>query len=44
MQSIYHKIVSYYCAMAMTPIPMKFKSKQPAIDNWTNCEIEEGDI
>jgi len=41
MKSIYHKVVSDYCAMAMTPIPMKFKSKQPAIENWTKFTIED---
>ena len=45
MNSIYHKVVSDYCTMALMPIPMKFKSKQPAIENWTKFTIEdEGDI
>src|SRR6516225_3904686 len=41
MQSTYHKLVRYYGNMAMTPIPLKFKSKQPAIENWTKFTIED---
>jgi Bifunctional DNA primase/polymerase, N-terminal len=41
MESIYHNIVREYCDMAMAPIPIKFKSKQPAIEGWTKLKIED---
>jgi putative DNA primase/helicase len=44
MTNIYHNIICDYIKHGLAPIPIKFRSKQPAIEGWTTLKIEESDI
>jgi putative DNA primase/helicase len=44
MTNIYHNIICSYIEHGFAPIPVKFRSKQPAIEGWTTLKIETSDI
>jgi putative DNA primase/helicase len=44
MPTIYHDTIVRYMNIGFAPIPIKFKSKQPAIEGWTEVRIGVNEI
>jgi hypothetical protein len=42
--SIYTDTIRHYLNLGFSPIPIKFKSKQPAIEGWNTFRIDDDDI